>query len=133
MSAWENLWKFETARFKVTLDWEWEQYPDISWDETDETRENLESGKWGCYSFRVRVTVDGRELSVDYLGNSIYEDVTKFVTAHRDPNPMNRNCSIMRAARGGNVCICHYFPGMVSEAISAARKALCDVPRVRCA
>jgi hypothetical protein len=37
---------------------------------------------------------------------------------------MNRNCSIMRAARGGNVCICHYFPGMVAEAINAARKGV---------
>ena len=46
---------------------------------------------------------------------------------------MNRNCTIMRAARGGNVCIGHYFPSMVHEAISEARKTLASTPKLRSA
>jgi hypothetical protein len=54
----------------------------------------------------------------------------EFYTGHRDTDPMNRNCSIMRAARSENVVICHYFPSMVQEAISAARTELARLKSV---
>jgi len=37
---------------------------------------------------------------------------------------MNRNCAPMRAARGDNVVVGHYFPQMVRQAIADARRTL---------
>lgn len=34
------------------------------------------------------------------------------------------NFAFWRAARGANVCICHYFPSMVAEAIGNARAVI---------
>ena len=69
----------------------------------------------------------------DGLGGCAYKTVREFYTSHRDADPMNQDCSAMRAARGSNVAICHYFPDMVSEAIADARRNLADVPRIRAA
>ncbi len=104
MTEWTNLRTFKTARFRVTLDWTWEEWPDLSWDETGETAAKVESGEWGVYLFRVRVTLDGEEVGRDYLGNSIYADPADFATEHR---------------QGGA-----YFPDMVREAIREARRAI---------
>jgi hypothetical protein len=37
---------------------------------------------------------------------------------------MNRNCSLMRQARGQIVVICHYFPDMVRIVCAEARATL---------
>lgn len=114
---WEEMWRFETARLVV----KWEITPDydvdLSWDETGETRDNLESGLWQCFLSRVRVALDGRVIGEDYLGGSIYENPSDF----RDHIGMN--------ARGHG----SYFSGMVREAIREARKTLANAPRVRAA
>ena len=65
--------------------------------------------------------------------NAALTRLERFWTDHRDSDPMNRNCSIMRAARGGNVVICHYFPDMVRTAVDEARKALANIPYLRAA
>ena len=125
MSAWENVWSFETANLRVAYDVAPEDDLDLSWDDDGSTREGLESGKYVAFVARVRVShkATGAELGVDYLRSCIYESAEAFIS-HRDPDPMHRNCSIMRAARGANVCIGHYFPDMVSSAIHEARKQL---------
>ncbi len=125
MSRWNNVWKFTTARFTVSLDWEWEQYPDISWDETGETgetKEKCESGEWGVFTFRTRVTCDGREIATDYLGNSIYADPREFYTEH---------LGVRAKARADGKNYGCYFTDMVDSAISDARKALANPPRLR--
>lgn len=124
MSQWNNIWKFKTARFVVSLDWEWEDYPDISWDETGEVQEKCESGEWGVYTFRVRVLCDGREVGVDYLGNSIYADPGEFYQEH---------IGVRAKSRADNCNYGCYFTDMVGEAIREARKTLCNVPHLRCA
>lgn len=120
---WNNVWEFSTARFSVSLDWEWEQSPDISWDETGETLAKLESGEWGCYTFRVLVTCDGREVGSDYLGNSIYADPAEF----RD------HVGLAAKGRADGHNYGSYFTDMIGEAVGEARKALCNAPRMRCA
>ena len=129
----DTLWKFDTARFSIVCTAEEEWDVDLSWDETGETAGKLASGEYVAFCAKVAVYLDGREIASDYLGQCIYDRSPDFVTAHRGPDPMDRNCSIMRAERGHNVAICHYFPDMVSVAISEARKALQDIPTMRAA
>lgn len=116
---WNNLKTWRTKRFTVSLDWAWEDYPDLSWDDTGEVTAKLNSGEWGNYTFRVRVLCDGREISADYLGNSIYASPEDFYREHIG----------IRAQGPGVGC---YFTDMIATAIGEARKALCDPPRVRC-
>ena len=119
MQYWTNIRTFTTKRFKVTLDWTWEDDIDLSWDETGEVAKRIESGEWGVYVYRVRVLCDGSEIATDYLGNSIYADPMEFAKELKDG----------------------YFPAMVATVIGEARKALCNPPRkalcnpprVRCA
>ena len=129
----ETLWTFSTARFRVVCEIEPDFDLDLSFDDTGEVAEKLESGEYTAFQTRVAVYLDGNQIAADYLGGSIYANPEDFVTDHRDPDPMNRNSSLMRAERGDNVSICHYFPGMVSEAIAEARKALSNVPTIRAA
>lgn len=134
-NEWETVWEFNTTRFCVRLDVAHEigfEYDGD--DEGGETQAKLNSGEYVAFESRVVVNIDGHDIGHDYLGGSVYNASTmsEFWTAHRSNDPMNRNCSIMRAKRGEKVCICHYFPGMVTEAIAEARKRLCNMPRMRC-
>lgn len=115
--AWETLWTFKTARFTVKWQIEPAYCEDLSWDETGETKANLESGLWFCFDSRVVIYCDGREVGSDYLGQSIYENPRDF----RDHIGMN--------ARGHG----SYFSDMVREACREARKTLANTPRIRAA
>lgn len=132
----ELIWAFKTARFDVRFYAEETDGLDLSWDEDGSTFEGLAPGELVAFCACVEVSMDGRTIATDYLGECIYRSAEEFCTGHRDPDPMNRNCSIMRAAKG-NVSICHYFPDMVSTAIEEAREALAreiaNPPRLRSA
>jgi hypothetical protein len=130
MREYEAIWSFETKHFRIEF-----QAHDEDMDPADsfQFREDIDMVQrgevaWFCAAVivyhRRSKREAWREIASDYLGGCAYSDVMEFITSHRDADPMNRNCSIMRAARGGNVCICHYFPGMVAEAINAARKGV---------
>jgi len=125
-----ELWRFETKRFAVILTAEPEQNPDLSWADPD-TLDAIDNGRLDCVTFIVSVELDGRTIATDCLGNSVYADLRDFAKEHRAADPMQRNCEAMRAAHGGNAVICSYFPSMVREAISEARKALGDMPALR--
>jgi len=125
MLHWENIWKFNTANFTVRFDAAPDDDLDLSWDTDGLTGAALHNGE--LVAFVARVTVNdrhtGKTLGWDTLHGCIYDSAEQFATSHRDPDPMNRNCSIMRAAKG-TIVICHYFPGMVAEAIKEARATL---------
>jgi hypothetical protein len=126
------MYRFETARFIVTATVQHDADVDVSFDETGETADKLDSGEWQAFGMIVRVcTRDGFELGRDSLWGNIYADPREFFESHRDADPMNRNCSAMRKANGENVVVCHYFPGMVKDAISDARKTLQSMPKLR--
>lgn len=125
-----ELWSFETARFKVLCTAEPEHHEDLSWDHDGSVRAGIDSGDYDLFCAKVTVFLDGREIASDYLGGCVYAP-GEFVESHRDPDPMNRNCSIMRDARGARMCIGHYFPDMVSIAIAEARQVLRDAPYIR--
>lgn len=111
----ETLWTFRTANFKVELSCTDEPDPDLSWAD-EETLEKLESGEFVNVMFRVRVLgPNGEELGSDYLGNSVYSDVSEFRREH-----------VGAQGRYGS-----YFRDMVSEAIREARRELRELHQVR--
>lgn len=118
------VWRFKTARFEVALEItpEWGYRYDGD-DPDGEVQKKLDDGEYVAFDSAVTVTLDGHEIAADYLGGSVYGDDTmdEFWTMHRSPNPMHRNCSIRRAKEPGTT-IGHYFPDMVGEAITEARK-----------
>jgi hypothetical protein len=129
-----TVWSFNTSRFAVSLqveiDYDYQYDGD---DEDGETQAALDSGEYVAFDSRVVVELDGIEIASDSLGGSVYaaDSMDEFWTAHRGADPMNRNCSIMRAERGANVVICHYFPDMVREAVRSACDYLRSIPAMR--
>lgn len=126
----EIMWKFETAKFEVVAMITPDDDADISWVD-DQDRAKIESGDYQVFGTIVRVFCDGIKIGEDSLWGSVYSDPREFFTAHRDADPMNRNCSIMRAARGSNACTCHYFPDMVRAAVHNAHRTRCRLPHTR--
>jgi hypothetical protein len=134
MSYAAEMFRFETANFVVVATIQPDSDVDTSYDETSETRDNLASGEWQSFGTVVTVTTrDGIELGCASLWGSIYANPRDFFHDHRDANPLNRNCMAMRAAHGGNVSICHYFPDLVREALRDARNTLHTLPKLRAA
>lgn len=129
----ETAWEFNTKRFRIALEIEPEDMDPADSFQFEDDIEAVRSGAVEWFQARVVVYLDGREVGADSLGGCAYNSVREFYTSHRDSDPLNRNSSIMRAAKGSNVCLCHYFPGMVAEAVRLARLTLCDSPRLRCA
>ena len=111
------VWQFKTRNFTV----QWLISPcddlDLSWCETGETRENIESGLWTAFDSEMRVLFRGVEIGAACLGQSIYENPADF----RDHIGMN--------AKGHG----SYFSDTVREAISEARKTLANMPEMRAA
>lgn len=93
-------------------------------DPDGETQAKLDSGEYVAFNSCVMVLLDGDVIAQDWLCGSVYDadNVNEFWTSHRDPDPGNRNCTLMRAYRGGNVSICHYFPDMIRSAVKEARQ-----------
>ena len=110
-----EMWSFKTKNFRIVASIEDDWDSDMSWDETGEVTEKLNSGEYQCFHTKVEVFLNGNEIGDDHLGASIYADPSDFFTEHRDPNPNNRNCTL------SNRNIGHYFPQMVTEAIGEAR------------
>jgi hypothetical protein len=117
-----RMYEFSIGRFTIAADITPSTDLDLSWDDTGETRDGLERGTLEAFDTKVSVSCNGVEIASDWLCESIYSDPAEFFSDHRDRDPMNRNCSVMRAANGQNVSICHYFPGMISAAITQARQ-----------
>jgi hypothetical protein len=140
----ETVWTFKTARFTVILHIEEDYSYQYDGDDPDgETQAALDAGDCIAFDSIVRVFMNTKrgpvELGADSLGGSVYDagKAAEFWTAHRDPNPMGRNCSIMRAWHKAKTdhetSICHYFPEMVRTAIAEARKTLAEAPHLRAA
>jgi len=122
-----ELWRFETARYAVTLHAiEEDMDPSDSFESEDDV-EFARSGDpaaWFCAAVRVVNKKTGIELGSDVLGGCSYKSFRDFYSGHRDRDPANRNTLAMKAK---NVVICHYFPDMVSQAIDNARDTLANL------
>ena len=81
--------EFKTKNFRVVCDAIEEDDLDLSWDDTGETREGLESGRFIAFVARVRVFFHGQTVGTDYLGNCIYKSFDDFMD-HRECGKQNR-------------------------------------------
>lgn len=118
--------EFRTANFRVIVDAIEELDPDISYDETTETRDKLNSGEWLIFCARARVIHDELgELSADYLGNCIYESLAAFAN-HKECGAEQRK---LRAS-GSNAVCGSYFSDMVANVCAEARKRWHELSRL---
>jgi len=80
----DNIFTFETENFTVKVDALVDYDVDLSWDESGETREKLETGEYTCFCAKAYVLDNQRnELSSDYLGACIYSDIADFKDNHK--------------------------------------------------
>jgi hypothetical protein len=117
-------WQFETPNTTVRLVIEHEDMHPADSFEFQEDIDAVLNGEFEWFMAVVEVVRNGHVIGRDVLGGCAYRTIEEFYTSHRDPDPMNRNSSLMRATRGERVCICHYFPDMVRTAIADARVTL---------
>ena len=112
--------KFKTHDFSVIVEALPDDYLDLSWDETGEVREQLESGELEAFCVRARV-VHKRlgELAVDYLGGCIYASPAEFED-HRRCAAQTRKLH----AEGSSAVCGSYFADMVRTVCTEARAAL---------
>lgn len=119
----ETLWSFRTARFEV----QWRVYPseqlDLSWDDTGETRENLNSGLWCAFDSEMVLLLDGAEIATDWLCESVYEN----------PSDFRDHFGIRFKSREAGCNYGSYFADMVREVCREGRKALQARPFIRAA
>lgn len=114
--------EFETKNFKVIVDALPEDDLDLSWDDTGEIREGLESGRYIAFVARARVLFRGREVGTDYLGSCIYKSFEDFMD-HRECG--KQNAEYERKGERGRCGSC--FHQMINEACAEARKAMLDL------
>ena len=149
----DAIWSFSTARYTVALFVEPEELDpaDSFSDPADVEFARGAYGErgWGCSIeparwFRAAVIVfdeNEREIGADYLGGCSYNSFREFYSAHRwqysrrqgkwitDPRSRAwKACDARRPRRpDGSRADGWYFPGMVREAIGAARAGMATV------
>lgn len=117
--------EFKTRNFRIIADALPENDLDLSWDDTGEVRQGLESGKFIAFVARVRVLFHGQELGTAYLGNCIYESLDAFMD-HRECG--KQNAEYERKGESGRCG--SYFHDMIREACHEARKELAKLQSV---
>ncbi|MFL6728098.1 MAG: hypothetical protein ACJ8FS_16525 [Sphingomicrobium sp.] len=126
----EPVWSFELGRVRITLEVREDYgYQYDGEDEDGETQAKLDNGEFVAFDSIVTVYIDGHEMASDALSGSVYgvDEMSEFWTAHRTSAPEYRNTLAQKAQ---HQVICHYFPGMVSEAVSEARAELARLQRI---
>ena len=112
MNDYKTIWRFETPNFTVTVTAETEHDLDLSWDDSGETADKLDSGELCAFCAKASVRFRGAEIGADYLGNCIYAAPEEF----RD------HLGLAAKSREDGRNYGSYFPGMVREAIREARE-----------
>jgi hypothetical protein len=118
----QTIYKFQTRRFIVEVVALPEEHLDLSWDETGETAQKIESGELCAFQVEARVSFCADygspiQIGADYLGGCVYESPDAF-RDHFGVRPAERKLS---EEHGGPVTVCRYFSSMVREAIAKAR------------
>jgi len=122
----QTIWSFRTESVRVDLEVDFCPEDPKDHFEFEEDIEAVVSGEVLWFDATVNVYVHDVHVSWDHLGACAYATFLDFVEGHRDSDPMNRNCSVMRAARK-NAVVCHYFPDMVRTAVAEARQVIADM------
>lgn len=116
---------FKTNRFSVVVDALYDDDVDLSFDDTGELLEKLQSGEYTAFAVRARVLLDGSEVASDYLGGCIYADIAEFQD-HRQCAAQTRKLR----ADGSNAVVGSYFAEMVHNVISEARRNIAKLQSV---
>ena len=112
----EIMRTMRTKNFVVRATIEPDHDLDMSWDDSGEVQEKLESGEYYAFQTKVAVYWNGAEISADYLGGSVYANPRDFFREH-----------IGARGKYGS-----YFRDMVSQAIGEARKNFpAELPYIR--
>ena len=112
--------EFQTAHFRIIIDAIEEDAPDLSFDETGEVLEKVDSGEYTVFCARARVIHDTLgELASDYLGNCIHSDISEFED-HRQCAAETRRLR----SEGSNAVCGSYFADMIGEVCREARKRI---------
>lgn len=118
--------EFKTKHFTVRIEALEETDLDLSFDESGEIAEQIESGDLIVFCAHAVVYYNGRKVGEDYLGQCIYKNLDDFAD-HRACGRQNR-----KWAKQGKEGRCgSYFTDMIHEAIREARKTLQDTPYIR--
>ena len=81
----ELIREFKTARFTVRITAEEDFDLDLSFDDTGEVAEKLESGEYTNFCAKAECLLDGNSIASDYLGGCIYANIADFQD-HRGMN-----------------------------------------------
>jgi hypothetical protein len=120
MQSLGTIREFNTRNFRVIVDAVEEDLPsDLSWDESGEVAEKLDSGEFIRFCARARVIFKptSTELGADYLGDCIYRSLEEFAD-HRQAAKQQRKLR----AKGSDALVGSYFADMIAQAIAEARK-----------
>jgi hypothetical protein len=110
-----HIYKFNTRNFLIEIAAIEENFPDLSFDDTGEIAEKIESGELEIFTARARAYCNGLLVGEEYLGNCIYKDPADF-----------RDNVGMRSRGHGS-----YFSGMIKEVCSQARDTIKKMPTLR--
>ena len=118
--------KFETRNFTIIIDAIDDYDIDLSFDETGEVMEKLESGEYQSFAVRAKAFLNGNEIASDYLGGCIYENVGQFQD-HRECGAQKR-----KLREQGSTAICgSYFADMVKTVCREARAVVRNMQSVK--
>lgn len=120
----DTVWSFSTKEFLVALEISPEEMDPADSFEFEDDINAVRNGHVEWFCARVAVYKNSHLVGSDTLGGCAYNTIEEFYTSHRNSDPMNRNCTIMRKKFSDKMTICHYFPSMVQQAIDDARTTL---------
>jgi len=81
--------EFKSQNFHVIVDAIEEDSPDLSFDETGKTQQDIENGSLILFCARARCFFRGLEVASDHLGNCIYKSLKDFQD-HKECAAQNR-------------------------------------------
>jgi hypothetical protein len=119
MNVLQTIRTFNTKNFSVVVEAIEDYDIDLSFDETGEVMEKLESGEFTGFAVRARVVHHGVDIAEDYLGGCIYADIKDFED-HRLCGAETRK---LRAS-GSNAVCGSYFADMVKSVCKQARQEI---------
>ena len=125
--TYNTIREFRTKNFTVRVVAEPDYDLDLSFDESGEVADKVESGEYVAFCAHAYVVgPNGETLADDYLGGCIYESYDAFMD-HRACGRQNRE----NEAQGKTGRCGSYFVDMVHEVCTEARKALLTAQSVK--
>lgn len=118
--------KFKTPQFTVVVEAIEDDFLDLSFDDTGEVAEKLETGEYINFAVKASVYFRGLTIGDDFLGGCIYRNLDEFAD-HRICGKQNREY----AAKGEVVRCGSYFHDMIRTAIKDARNTLSGMQKVK--